>query len=621
MTTAISNDDRRRIPPKRASTLRQFFTWLLLGVGLQLWILLGRTQLGEKRQLLAGFVAVICAILISIIRPARDVAAHLSQRLSNPSPAARSLTAFVITVLSVFYLYATARSQHRDFSPILHDEYAYLIQTKILAAGHLWLPRHKLADFFDSFHLITDRVYASKYGPGTALFYAPAILFHLPTWLTPLLLSGIAVGLIYLLVAELFDGTSGLLAALMLLSLGIFRRTSITIMSQAPMLALALMAMLAFVYWRKRHGARWILLLGVCVGLAAITRPVDALCIALPLAMGVLLELKHLDNRRRVTTIAVGLVGVAPFLLLQAVYNRGVTGDFKTLPWDYYAQRNDAYDTISRKPIDANVRPQSSLPQKQQFFDEFVLPAYRDKLAKSRSQAVIDRTARLFAGPPLQEQEKNSLIYGVLPNPLFITLLPVGLLGLTRRRWIFWLPLPLFILIYANYTFFLPHYAVAIAPAAIINVLGAKKALSHAGFGAESDDPDSSPVIPAFTLVVIALCLTALPQLNPARHDQAFDAPLLRDVDAKLGRIDRPAIVLFKYDPDRSLHEEPVYNTAAAWPDDAPIIRAHDLGDANARLFAYYAAGSPARAVYRYDEKNGSLTFLGQTAELAGRHP
>ena len=621
MTTAISNDDRRTIPPKRASTLRQFFTLLLLGAGLQLWILLGRTQLGEKRQLLAAFVAVICALFISIVRPLSNFAAHLSQRLSNPSPAARRLTALVITILSIFYLYATARSQHRDFSPILHDEYAYLIQSKMLAAGHLWLPRHELADFFDSFHLITDRVYASKYGPGTALFYAPAILFHLPTWLTPLLLSGIAVGLIYLLVAELFEGSSGLLAALMHLSLGVFRRTSITIMSQAPMLVLALPAMLAFVYWRKRHGARWLLLLGVCVGLAAITRPVDALCIALPLALGVLLELKHLDNRRRVTTIAVGLLSVAPFLLLQAVYNRGVTGGFKTLPWDYYAQRNDAYDTLSRKPIDPNVRPQSSLPQKQQFFDEFVLPAYRDKLAKSRSQAVVDRAARLFTGPPLQEQEKHSLIYGVLPNPLLIALLPVGLLGLTRRRWIFWLPLPLFILIYANYTFFLPHYAVAIAPAAIINVLGAKKALPHAGFGAESDDPDSSPVTLAFTLVVIALCLTALPQLNPARHDQAFDAPLLRDVDAKLGKIDRPAIVLFKYDPDRSLHEEPVYNTAAAWPDHAPVIRAHDLGDANVKLFAYYAARSPARAVYRYDEKDGTLTLLGQAAELASRHP
>jgi hypothetical protein len=29
------------------------------------------------------------------------------------------------------------------------------------------------------------------------------------------------------------------------------------------------------------------------------------------------------------------------------------------------------------------------------------------------------------------------------------------------------------------------------------------------------------------------------------------------------------------------------------WPDDAPIIRAHDLGERNAELFRYYAARKP----------------------------
>src|SRR5438552_16193567 len=123
MTTTIANNDAHTIPPKRASTLRQFFTLLLLALGLQLWILLGRTQLGERRQLLAAFAAVICALFISIVRPLGNSAARLPQRLSDPSPAARRFTAFIITVLSIFYLYATARSQHRDFSPILHDEY------------------------------------------------------------------------------------------------------------------------------------------------------------------------------------------------------------------------------------------------------------------------------------------------------------------------------------------------------------------------------------------------------------------------------------------------------------------------------------------------------------------
>jgi hypothetical protein len=110
-----------------------------------------------------------------------------------------------------------------------------------------------------------------------------------------------------------------------------------------------------------------------------------------------------------------------------------------------------------------------------------------------------------------------------------------------------------------------------------------------------------------------------LPQLNHVRHDQWIDAPLLRDVDRKLAKLEHtPAVVLFRYDPERMIHEEPVYNVETAWPDDAAVIRAHDLGaERNVELFAYYAARSPGRAVYRYDEKTRELSYLGTVVEMA----
>ncbi|MDB5319792.1 MAG: hypothetical protein JWN40_1423, partial [Phycisphaerales bacterium] len=248
MTPASTTYSPRHTTKPKAGSLRQFTALLLLAIGVQAWIVLGRTQLGERRQIVAAVIAVAIAVVMWCVRPWRDLVARLSERIANPSRRGRLLTAMIVTLVSIAYLFLTARHQRRDFSPMLHDEYCYLIQSKIVAGGHLWLAKHELSDFFDTFHLITDRVYASKYGPGTALFYAPAALLHLPAWLTPLLLSGLAVGLMYLLATELFDGASGLLAALLLLSLGIFRRTSIMVMSQAPMLALALLAVLAFVY-------------------------------------------------------------------------------------------------------------------------------------------------------------------------------------------------------------------------------------------------------------------------------------------------------------------------------------------------------------------------------------
>jgi hypothetical protein len=228
----------------------------------------------------------------------------------------------------------------------------------------------------------------------------------------------------------------------------------------------------------------------------------------------------------------------------------------------------------------------------------------------SRARGVIDRAAKTLAGLPLAEQDKQRLIYGALPSPLLIVLLPVGLLGLGKGRWALWLGLPIFILLYASYTFFLPHYAVAIVPAVILMLLAGKSVF-------QKSLADGPGLQFALTMLIFAMAITALPELNPVRRDQVFDAPLLRRVDKTLAEIPGRAIVLFKFDPDRNLHEEPVYNIETAWPDDARIIRAHDLGAMNKKLFAYYAEHSPAREVYRYDEKDDSLAPLGNVKQLA----
>lgn len=595
-----------------ASQFRQFIVLLFLAAGVQFWIGIGRAELGERRQLLAAATAVILAIAAMVLRPLREKISELSIGIAHPSRLGKIITTLAIMLLSCGYLYASARFQHRDFSPILHDEYAYLLQAKMLAGGHLWLPKHELSDFFETFHVVTDRVYAAKYGPGTAMFYAIGVWMHWPASVMPLILSGVCVGLLYLLMTELFDGTSGWLAAILLVSLGIFRRTSIMVMSQAPMLMLVLLAMLAFIYWRREKRLFWMVGIGIAVGWGAITRPVDAVCIAMPLALGVVFELWKLPNRQRPQTIIAGLLACAPFLALQLVYNKGVTGKFSVLPWSYYAQRYDPYDSLGRKPIDETFRPISVVPQVQQFYDEFTVPEYRKKLGMSRAQGIFDRAAKTLAGLPLAEQDRKRLIYGALPSPVLIVLLPVGLLGLCHRRWALWLGLPIFILLYASYTFFLPHYAVAIVPAIILMLLAGKavfaKSLSrgpHLQF--------------ALSTAILVTSLMALPELNPARRDQVFDASLLRKVDEKLAEIPGQAIVLFKFDSDRNLHEEPVYNVETAWPDDARIIRAHDLGFVNSKLLAYYAAQSPARTVYRFDEKDESLTHLGTVTEALKR--
>ena len=78
-------------------------------------------------------------------------------------------------------------------------------------------------------------------------------------------------------------------------------------------------------------------------------------------------------------------------------------------------------------------------------------------------------------------------------------------------------------------------------------------------------------------------------------------------------------MVLFKYSPGDNVIEEPVYNTDVAWPDDAPVIRAHDLGERNVEIFRYYADKQLDRMFYRFDRATGKLTPLGRARALASQ--
>src|SRR5262249_25662628 len=114
-----------------------------------------------------------------------------------------------------------------------------------------------------------------------------------------------------------------------------------------------------------------------------------------------------------------------------------------------------------------------------------------------------------------------------------------------------------------------------------------------------------------------------IPPLFPPEPDDGF--PMYNVVFAAKempSHVQKPAIVLFHYAPGGKVHEEPVYNIDAAWPDDQAIIRAHDLGPLrNLELFQYYAARQPQRTVYLFDRMNATLTRLGNVVELANRPP
>jgi hypothetical protein len=546
---------------------------------------------------LALLLFTVIAALLSFTPPITQFSARLANTLRSPTPTARRATAVAIAILSTIYLAVTANEQSRPLYPVVHDEFSYLIGAQMLAHGRLWMHAHPLHQFFDSFQLIVDPVYASAYFPGTALMFAPAVLAHIPPWLAAAVMAGVVVALLYLVVTRLIDGSAGLLAALLLLSAGMFRTLSVMVMSQAPVMLLGLIAILAWLNWRETQRARWAWLLGVAGGWAFITRPIDAVCLLLPICIAMLFDTRDI---RRLT--GWGVIGVVPFLLLQLISNQGITGHLSETPFRFYADRDHPLTSFGFHHYEPGTRPLSDLPQKQDLYLRDYVPLIEQhSLANVPSQWWPRQLGQTFA--------LNSSVP-------FVMLIPLALIGFAVARprdWIVLGALPLFAGLYACYVFFLPHYPIILAPAVIVGILLAVRSLPSL-----APRRYQSAIATWLTLMLIGLAIAALPQWDSSASDEMFDAPLLRQVNTSLASLpaNERAVVLFKYDPNRNVHEEPVYNAGVAWPDEAQIIRAHDRGNENQLIYRYYAEHQPDRFFYQFDEATKSLKRLGSVTDL-----
>jgi hypothetical protein len=524
------------------------------------------------------YLLLIPVLLLALSPPVAARIRTVQQRLREPSRDAARITAVAVAAVACIYLYATAVHVNRELNPRAHDEFMHLLQMRMMAEGSLWLPSHPLADFFEAFHIFVKPVYASMYFPGASLFYLPSVWLNLDPWLMPLLATSAAVGMTYWVVRELVDGEAGVLAALWMIAMPPVRMQAYMVMSHQVMLLLGLLAFAAWLHWRRAMHPGWAVAIGALGGWAAVTRPVDALCYLAPIGVAMLVRLMR-DRRpaerdgARPTRIAVvvGLlvVSAAPFLSLQLVLNHGLTGSWSTMPWDEYVRVNQPQFGYLQTTFDPAIRPQTTLAQKVEYYDTFVVPAIRARTFMGH--------ARLWWAYKLP-----TLVDAVLPAaPLLVPLL-LGFLRLTTvPRWTLLATFLLFVVLYTPYAQLLHHYCNLIVPAiALLGVLGLR---------------DVEEWFPQYRATISSLLF----------------------LSTAYALILTPAVVLFRYVPGRATpHEEPVYNVTTAWPDDAAIIRAHDLGERNGELFAYYAARQPDRNVYRFDRGTGELTFLGQARNL-----
>ncbi|MDP9174742.1 MAG: hypothetical protein M3O30_12865 [Planctomycetota bacterium] len=594
----------------------KIIAWLLMIAGVQSWLLLGHGDYGHRDELRW----VLAAAVLALIPPVRRGVNLWWEFSRAPSPRARLFIFIAITVATPLFIHASERYQKIAIHPYFHDESSYLIQMQMLARGHLWMASHPCAASFDSFYLITHPVYASMYFPGTAMMYVPVIWLHLPWVVATLAAGGLCAGLFYLVLTEMLDGAMALIAVLVLLSMGIFRLGAIMLLSQIPVLLLGLLMTFAWLQWRERREWAWMALLGAAAGWAAITRPADALCFALAIGTAIAIDLRRQRPRVWAKNAVIALVAAAPFLTVQSIFDYGVTGHVLLTPFEYYTDQNSPGARYGFRALPTEALPVSMLPQKRIFFENRILPDLEQHQISRFPALLLDRCAFAF----------DNLII----EPMFWLIFPLAVAGMfDLRRWAVWGVIPIFLLLYTAYAFFpLPTYLVTLSPAmALMPVLPIQFLCDVF--------PRRKPLVRTLLgLSILFLVIASMPQFDRLVHDQYFEMHEGEAINSTLAKeVSPPAVVLFHFNLNAQMEgklvtnnadEEPVYNSDVAWPDDAPIIRAHDLNarvtaigtknDRNRPLYGYYAKSGPSRVFYLYDRLDGTgkLTRLGTASEL-----
>jgi hypothetical protein len=573
-------------------------TIALLIIGVLIWVLLGEGRgMGVLRW---GIILGVGALVF--ITPAASNLGRVSAWLNAATPARRGRMTFLVGIVSLAYFIVTAFLQQRDLFPKTHDECSYAIGAHIIASGHLWMPEHPLADFFESFYLLTKPAYCSIYFPGTAMLFAVGVLLHLPGWIVPVLCGAGAVAALYALVCEVIDDTAGLLAAIVIVSLTWFRTFTILMMAQGPMLLAGLLILIVCLSFLKQPNWKWALLLGALMGWAAIIRPVDAIAFAISATALVIAK------RKPIALIA--LAGMTPFFAIQLIFNVGVTSHVAQTPYTLYLQRYQPGSVIGIRNFDPSAAPQTSLPQMQKDYALSRTYLQRHTPGNFLASWLHAQTPEGFSSRP---SYLAMIADTTLPARWMLILIPIGLLGLTdHRRLALAAVLPVFVGLYVLNPFFLEHYAIPLIGSIVLLLVLGMRQLSSAF-------PKLRFAIPA---MVIATCVTGLWEVNqviernPAKQisDEALSSGLLRKAHDTLSG--ERAIVLFKFDPKGNWKAEPVYNTDVAWPDDAEVIRAHDLGSRDGELIDYYGRIQPDRALFVWNPAADQIRRIGTVGQL-----
>ncbi len=469
----------------------------------------------------------------------------------------------------------------RPPSPEVHDEFSYLLAADTFAHGRLTNPTHPLWQHFETFHVLQQPTYQSKYPPGQGLFLAAGeVLTGRPivgVWLS---MAAAAAALCWMLLAwmpprwALFGGLLPVIrfGMLPLHNTAHFAYWSTTFWGGGAALFGGALLFGALGRMVRQPRARHAVILAAGLVVLANTRPFEGLLAALG-AAAVLLGWM-LTRRPPARTLARQLVApVIAVLSLGALgmgyYNFRVTGDPLLPPYLVYSNTYDIAPLIVLYPLkpDKTYRHQAL----RDFQHGFMLDNYKRKRNFSLSSADLIRPALFFWG------------YALLIPLLWLLAWP-------WNRWVVFGAAMVALSTLANKITITSqlhyHYLAPVAPWFVFAAVAGLRRLRVWRAGTRRIGLPMAESIVAICLFSFVGSCALWWNYRPAYRYTLGHYRL--DIAQRLEALGGKHLVIVTYGPDHSYQLEWVHN--AADPDKAKIVWARDMGAAkNKRLLEYYA--------------------------------
>jgi hypothetical protein len=218
--------------------------------------------------------------------------------------------------------------------PQIQDEAAYLLQAEIFARGRWTEVARPLPEFFAQMHVFTTPVLASKYPPGTSLFYTPFVVLGF-TALAPMLLAATAGAFLFVLARRVTTSAVALLTWAVWTTAPTALRWQATFLSQTLTVVLWLAALYLALRYRDEQRQWLVVTLAAVIGLCAITRPLTAMALGIPIGVVIVREVWRARAWR---SLALAILTGTIFVAILPVQNRMTTGDWRLSPLVKYSR-------------------------------------------------------------------------------------------------------------------------------------------------------------------------------------------------------------------------------------------------------------------------------------------